>query len=64
MAFTKAMSENKLDLLEILNKGSQIDRALREAMDFCIDRRIDMLEIIPGLACAPAALTETRSGKQ
>lgn len=64
MAFTKAMSENKLDLLEILNKGSQIDRALREAMDFCIDRRIDMLEIIPGLASAPAALTETRSGKQ
>jgi hypothetical protein len=34
MAFTKAMSENKLDLLEILNKGSQIDQALNEAMKF------------------------------
>ena len=42
------MSKHKLDLHDIYNKGSQIDDALREAMDFCIDRRIDMLEIIPG----------------
>lgn len=43
-----AMSKHKLDLHDIYNKGSQIDDALREAMEFCIDRRIDMLEIIPG----------------
>lgn len=43
------MSRHKLDLHDIFNKGDQIDRALREAMDFCIDRRIDMLEIIPGM---------------
>ena len=42
------MSKHKLDLHDIFNKGDQIDRALREAMEFCIDRRIDMLEIIPG----------------
>ena len=35
------MSKHKLDLHDIYNKGSQIDDALREAMDFCIDRRID-----------------------
>lgn len=42
------MSKHKLDLHDIFNKGDQIDRALREAMEFCIDRRIDPLEIIPG----------------
>lgn len=42
------MSKHKLDLHDIFNRGEEIDRALREAMDFCTDRRIDMLEIIPG----------------
>ena len=42
------MSRHKLDLPDVFNKGDQIDRALRSAMEFCIYRRIDMLEIIPG----------------
>ncbi|HMN05173.1 MAG TPA: Smr/MutS family protein [Flavobacteriales bacterium] len=42
------MSKHKLDLHDIFNRGEEIDRALREAMDFCTERRIDMLEIIPG----------------
>jgi len=41
------MSKHKLDLHDIFNKGDQIDQALNEAMKF-VDRRIDMLEIIPG----------------
>lgn len=42
------MAKHKLDLHEIFNKGQQIDRALDEAMEFCVDRRIPILEIIPG----------------
>ena len=42
------MSQHKLDLHDVFNKGDQIDRALDEAMRFCVDRRIGMLEIIPG----------------
>ncbi|MGV9011180.1 MAG: Smr/MutS family protein [Flavobacteriales bacterium] len=42
------MSKHKLDLHDIFNKGTEIDRALDEAMSFCIDRRIPLLEIIPG----------------
>ena len=42
------MAKHKLDLHEIYNKGWQIDRALKEAMDHCVDRRIPILEIIPG----------------
>jgi DNA-nicking Smr family endonuclease len=42
------MSKHKLDLHEIFNKGAEIDRALDEAMEFCVDRRIPILEIIPG----------------
>ena len=44
----RSMSKHKIDLHDIFNKGDQIDRALQEAMEFCVDRRIDMLEIIPG----------------
>jgi hypothetical protein len=65
------MSKHKLDLHDIYNKGTQIDEALREptcrtgrAMDFCIDRRIDMLEIIPGLAYAPSARPDQRFGER
>jgi hypothetical protein len=42
------MSKHKLDLHDIFNKGQPIDRALDEAMEFCVDRRIPILEIIPG----------------
>ncbi|MEZ4788452.1 MAG: Smr/MutS family protein [Flavobacteriales bacterium] len=42
------MAKHKLDLHDIFNKGDQIDRALDEAMAFCVDRRIPILEIIPG----------------
>lgn len=42
------MSKHKLDLHHIFNRGEEIDHALREAMDFCTERRIDLLEIIPG----------------
>ncbi len=42
------MSKHKLDLHEIFNKGKDIDRALDDAMEFCVDRRIPILEIIPG----------------
>ena len=42
------MSKHKLDLHEIFNKGTEIDRALEEAMQYCVDRRIPILEIIPG----------------
>ncbi len=47
-SFSSTMSKHKIDLHDIFNKGDQIDRALQEAMEFCVDRRIDMLEIIPG----------------
>lgn len=43
-----AMSKHKLDLHDIFNKGTEIDRALDEAMQYCVDRRIPLLEIIPG----------------
>ena len=42
------MAKHKLDLHDIFNKGQQIDKALDEAMEFCMDRRIPILEIIPG----------------
>ena len=42
------MSKHKLDLHDIFNKGAEIDRALDETMEFCVDRRIPLLEIIPG----------------
>ncbi len=42
------MGKHKLDLHGIFNKGDQIDLALNEAMNHCADRRIPLLEIIPG----------------
>jgi DNA-nicking Smr family endonuclease len=42
------MAKHTLDLHDIFNKGTQVDRALDDAMNFCVDRRIPMLEIIPG----------------
>ncbi|MBS1569084.1 MAG: Smr/MutS family protein [Bacteroidetes bacterium] len=42
------MAKHKLDLHDIFNKGAEIDRVLEEAMQHCLDRRIPLLEIIPG----------------
>ena len=42
------MAKYKLDLHDIYNKGILIDKALDEAMQECVDRRIPLLEIIPG----------------
>ncbi len=42
------MSKLKLDLHEIFNRGKEIDRALDEAMQEAIEKRIPILEIIPG----------------
>ena len=58
------MSKHKLDLHDIFYKGDQIDPALREAMDLCIDRRIDMLGIIPGLTCASTTQADICFGER
>lgn len=42
------MSKLKLDLHEIFNKGKDIDRALSDIMEEAVDKRILIIEIIPG----------------
>ncbi|MBK9059229.1 MAG: Smr/MutS family protein [Flavobacteriales bacterium] len=42
------MAKHKLDLHDIFNKGKDIDQALDEAMEYFVDRRMPLLEIIPG----------------
>ena len=42
------MSKHKLDLHDIFNKGRDIDRALDDIMQEAVDRRIPLVEIIPG----------------
>jgi len=42
------MAKLKLDLHDIFNKGSQIDQALNDAINECVESRIATLEIIPG----------------
>jgi len=42
------MSKLKLDLHEIFNKGKDIDRALDDIMQEAVDKRIPIVEIIPG----------------
>ena len=42
------MSKLKLDLHDIFNKGKDIDRALNEIMEEAVDKRIPIVEIIPG----------------
>ncbi|HNX08461.1 MAG TPA: Smr/MutS family protein [Bacteroidales bacterium] len=42
------MSKLVLDLHEIYNKGSLIDKALQDIIEEAIDRRLDWIEIIPG----------------
>ena len=38
----------KLDLHDIFNKGKDIDRALEEIMEEAVEKRIPIVEIIPG----------------
>ncbi|TXI76377.1 MAG: DNA mismatch repair protein MutS [Flavobacteriales bacterium] len=42
------MAKLKLDLHDIYNKGRDIDRALNEIMEEAVDKRIPIVEIIPG----------------
>lgn len=42
------MAKLKLDLHDIFNKGRDIDRALDAIMQEAMDRRIALVEIIPG----------------
>jgi DNA-nicking Smr family endonuclease len=38
----------KLDLHDIFNKGTEIDKALRGIIDEAIEKRVTLVEIIPG----------------
>jgi DNA-nicking Smr family endonuclease len=38
----------KLDLHDIFNKGQEIDRALRDIIDEAIEKKVTLVEIIPG----------------
>ncbi len=42
------MAKLKLDLHDIYNKGWKIDQALNDIMDEAIEKRIPIIEIIPG----------------
>jgi len=42
------MAKLKLDLHDIYNKGRDIDRALNEIMEEAVEKRIPLVEIIPG----------------
>jgi DNA-nicking Smr family endonuclease len=42
------MAKLVLDLHDIYNKGDQIDRALEQVIQDAIDKKIRLVEIIPG----------------
>ena len=42
------MAKLKLDLHEIYNRGAQIDSELNRIVEEAIDRKIELVEIIPG----------------
>jgi DNA-nicking Smr family endonuclease len=42
------MAKLKLDLHEIYNRGDQIDSALNRIVEEALERRINLVEIIPG----------------
>jgi dsDNA-specific endonuclease/ATPase MutS2 len=42
------MAKLKLDLHDIYNKGGKIDEALQDIVDQAIDKKIELVEIIPG----------------
>lgn len=48
MCQPRPMAKLVLDLHDIYDKGGQIDRALRDVIDEAIEKRIDVVEIIPG----------------
>jgi dsDNA-specific endonuclease/ATPase MutS2 len=42
------MAKLKLDLHDIYNRGDQIDSELNRIVEEAIDRKIELVEIIPG----------------
>lgn len=42
------MAKLVLDLHEIFNKGKKIDQALNDVIDEAVERKIPIIEIIPG----------------
>lgn len=42
------MAKIKLDLHDIFSNGNQIDRELKRVMDEALNKKISLLEIIPG----------------
>lgn len=42
------MARLKIDLHDVYNRGEAIDRALEDAMRKAVDKRIPVVEIIPG----------------
>jgi len=42
------LAKLKLDLHDIYNKGWKIDQALNDIIDEAVERKIPMIEIIPG----------------
>lgn len=42
------MAKLKLDLHDIFNKGSKIDEALNDIIEEALDKKIKLVEIIPG----------------
>ncbi len=42
------MAKLKLDLHDIYNKGREIDRALENIIEEAVEKRIPLIEIIPG----------------
>lgn len=42
------MAKIVLDLHDIFNKGSSIDSELRRVIDEAVDKKINLVEIIPG----------------
>jgi DNA-nicking Smr family endonuclease len=43
-----AMAKIKLDLHDMFNQGRQIEAALRQAVEDAVDKKIPLVEIIPG----------------
>ncbi len=42
------MAKIKLDLHDIFNQGRQIEAELRQVIEDAVDRKISLIEIIPG----------------
>ena len=46
--YIASMAKLKLDLHDIYNKGWKIDQALNDLIDEAVEKRIPIIEIIPG----------------